>query len=412
MAVDASGTARLDPTSLVQSLIKRICRGFYEPKHAIVVDIILKHSIMRDDHIALLMGLQNQEVRKLCGRLREDRILTMHNKLEVKPGQTRPINRTYYFVVMRDAVDAIKFKMHKLVRTVEEQSKNDFDSKGYICPFCKRKYSALDVLPFVTPDGQAFACGDCSTILEDDRDSMENRASQERLGRLRRQTEGIISTLKQIDESVVPVNDFVTSSANAIPPSLDMLYTPQYPHGLPSSITGANGMEAQRYAVHGGGQTTSALGVSVDFDGGAAQSEEARRRKLQQSEMNQLPEWHLKSTVSGDWIDPAGPAALGKRPGSGDAAGDGKANGMDVDDLDAEAADDVASYYKMLKEQQARERLESEDEMDDDDGSVFEDVMPTAAASSPAAAATPASTAAATSPGDDSDESGEFEDVV
>lgn len=62
---------------LVRLLLRRISRGFYQSKHSILLDIVLKHSAIRDDHLALIMGLQNQEARKLCGRLREDRILTM-----------------------------------------------------------------------------------------------------------------------------------------------------------------------------------------------------------------------------------------------------------------------------------------------------------------------------------------------
>lgn len=78
MAVSATSNSKHDEAiRAVHTLIKRICRGFYTAKHCIVVDIIIKHSIMRDDHISLLMSLQNLEVRKLCGKLREDRILTM-----------------------------------------------------------------------------------------------------------------------------------------------------------------------------------------------------------------------------------------------------------------------------------------------------------------------------------------------
>lgn len=266
----------------------------------------------------------------------------------------------------------------------------------------------------MTSDGQSFQCGDCSSILVDDQDSLENKASQERLGRLRRQTESIISTLKDIDNVEVPQNDFVTSSAQAIPPSLEMLYTPAYPHGLPGSGLATS-------TGPGGRQDTSTLGVSIDFDGGAAASEEARRRKAQQSEMNQLPEWHLKSTVSGDWIDPAGAAAR-----SGSAQKMDRDSKEAADELDAAAADDVAQYYKMLKEQQAREAAASDDDagselmdsasklgVDEDEDGDFEGAMPGIDASaSVSKATTVTNTPAPDVAEDDSEDSGEFEDVV
>lgn len=113
---------------LVQLLLRRICRGFYSARHSILLDIVLRHSAIRDDHLALMMGLQNQEARKICGRLREDRLLTLHTRPEMKIGHTRPINRTYYYIDYRDAVDSIKYRIHRLVRTIEDQSKNVSDA--------------------------------------------------------------------------------------------------------------------------------------------------------------------------------------------------------------------------------------------------------------------------------------------
>lgn len=72
--------ADLSGLELVHLLLRRIVRGFYSTKYSIVLDIILKHSAIRDDYLSQMMGLQNQEVRKLCGRLREDRILTMYDR--------------------------------------------------------------------------------------------------------------------------------------------------------------------------------------------------------------------------------------------------------------------------------------------------------------------------------------------
>ncbi len=66
-----------DGLGLVKTLIRRVVRAFYDSRHCIVVDALLKHSTMRDDHLASIMGMQQQELRKLCGRLREDRMITM-----------------------------------------------------------------------------------------------------------------------------------------------------------------------------------------------------------------------------------------------------------------------------------------------------------------------------------------------
>lgn len=336
---------------LVQLLLRRVVRGFYSAKHSIVLDIVLKHSAIRDDYLAQMMGLQNQEVRKLCGRLREDRLLTAHTRQEPKEGQSRLINRNYYYIDHRDAVDAVKYRIHRLVRTIEDQSKNDFDSKGYVCPYCNRRYGALDVLPLVSMDGQNFECTDCSSVLADDEESMESKVSQQRLANLQKQTHRLVSTLKRIDTSFVPDNDFATALANAVPPPLDF-----YKSGsslLHDTMSADNRHIAQT--------TTSALGVKVDYDTTLQDTPEEKARKMTQAKMNALPEWHLQSTVQSD-VNQTQRANLYKTSTAGSA--------KEVK-LDAVASDEVAEYYKALKAQELAESQESED---DDEEDNFEDI--------------------------------------
>lgn len=358
MAIEES---KEDGLELVKELLKRIVKGFYEPKHAIVLDIVLAHSAIRDDHLALLMGLQNQDVRKLCGVLREDRIIRLYTRSEPKEGQSRPVHRSYYFVDYRDAVDCIKFRIHRLVRTIEEKSKNDFDSKGYVCPRCQRRYGALDVLPLVSMDGQSFDCATCGFTLADDEESLESRASQERLSRLQQQTHKIVATLKAIDASHVPNNDHVAAMANAVPPNIDLAYTDEFPHGIPKPQT------AQADTT-----TTASLGVAIDYNATQQDTPAELARKAAQAQTNRLPEWHKHSTVPGTQ----------QYSLQSDVHLD-----EDVKDvkLDANAADEVAEYYRALKEQPKDSDTESDEEIsipvskdsssdDDEEEGEFEDV--------------------------------------
>ncbi|CCG84498.1 protein of unknown function [Taphrina deformans PYCC 5710] len=264
------------------------------------------------------------------------------------------ISRTYYFVENRDAIDAIKYRIHRLVRVIEEQSKNDFESKGYVCPYCQRRYGALDVLSLVSSDGQNFECADCRSVLADDEESMESKVSQERLGRLQKQTQQLVSTLKQIDNSFVPDNDFTSALASAIPPNLEHLNVDTQSISLPGLYDNGNTTRT----------TTAALDVRIDYNVNQQDSAEEKARKSAQAQMNALPEWHLQSTVSGEVIA-------------------GRTNGttfQHVDDikdvqLDAAASDQVAEYYKALRSQQlvGNSISEAEDEEDDDDGEEAEE---------------------------------------
>src|SRR5690606_887818 len=102
-------------------------------------------------------------------------------------GQQRPVNRTYYYVDFRAAIDAIKYKMHEVTKELEKKMNKDADTKGYVCPRCDKQFTALDAMTLINPFG-LFECDRCNTELVDDNDSAEVHTSQERLGRFNDQT--------------------------------------------------------------------------------------------------------------------------------------------------------------------------------------------------------------------------------
>lgn len=338
----------LSGLELVKLLLRRIARGFYQAKHCILLDIIIEYSAIRDDYIARMMGLQSQEVRKLCGRLRDDRLITLHTRPEEKAGHTRLVNRSYYYIDYRDAVDAIKFRMHSLVHKVQEQSKNDFGSKFYVCPYCHRRYSSLDILPLFRDN--MFLCSTDSTPLVDDEESIESKAAQERLTRLQNQTNRLLSTLKAIDNSIVPDNDFTKAFTNQRPPDLvdesDLLYTNAYPHGVPGQSINNNITQT----------TTAALGVTVDYGGDQRDSAEETIKRAAQAQINQLPDWHLHSTVPGEAISESKEITEAFE----------KEDVKEVK-LDAAATDEVAEYYRSLRAQEQAESETDEEEAEEEE---------------------------------------------
>lgn len=128
-----------------------------------------------------------------------------HTRQEYKEGQQRPVNKTYYFVDFRGTIDAVKYRMHGVVKEVEKKMNKDADTKGYVCPYCQKRFAVLDAVSLEQdPEDGLFLCDRCPTKLVDDDDSAEVKTSQERLGRLMEQMKRIIELLKMIDDVVVP----------------------------------------------------------------------------------------------------------------------------------------------------------------------------------------------------------------
>ncbi|KAG5513560.1 hypothetical protein PMAC_000992 [Pneumocystis sp. 'macacae'] len=274
--------------NVIHRLIRRVGSAFYEAKDRILLDALIKHSALRDDHLSMMMDMQLKEVRQICNRLKEDRMVDEdYYRTEVKEGYSRPIGRTYYFINYRATVDAIKWRMHKLVKTVDDRMR-------YICPVCKRHYTSLDAVSLVSSDWMSFLCIDCGTALKDNEESVELVDSQEQLSRLMSQMSKIISSLKEVDEIVVPDNTFTIAIANAIPPDIDSISSSEHMEFVSHNPI----LPSVPHTV-----TISEPLISIDYDSELKVTTKIvnEKKKKLNSSHSDIPIWHSQSTVVNDF---------------------------------------------------------------------------------------------------------------
>ena len=62
---------------LAKTLVRCVARAFYETRHILVIDALMIHSTLPNEDLALLLGMQQKDLRKLCGKLREDRLISV-----------------------------------------------------------------------------------------------------------------------------------------------------------------------------------------------------------------------------------------------------------------------------------------------------------------------------------------------
>ena len=79
----------------VRSLIRFVSRGFYTTPFVLILDAVLRHSVLSEDDLIHLLGIKRKELRSLCNKLVEDRLLTSHVQREDN-GQQKYVTRTYF----------------------------------------------------------------------------------------------------------------------------------------------------------------------------------------------------------------------------------------------------------------------------------------------------------------------------
>ncbi|KAK4503092.1 hypothetical protein PRZ48_006519 [Zasmidium cellare] len=367
---------------LAIQLIRTTVRTFYTVDQILVIDALVIHSTLSDTELAIVLNMLPKTLRKHCGRLKEDGLLSIHTRSERRldqqsfhgnnpqTGKERLTNRDWYYLNYHRAIDSIKYRMHKLNKHIDSLGMPTTEKKELSCPRCKSQYTELEVLDNLNEYTGQFLCHRCKHPL--DAIEEEDRANEnESMKRLNQQFEKLQQLLQSIDAAAVPENDFETALSNqkAIP------RTDANP-GAKTEIVDVKNKHLE--STKGLELKPEKIAVQVQDDEDVKRetaAAEAEARKEKEARANALPEWISRSTITQEITAVGAKEEKERREREAHAGvardddGDDKKPSVDNDDV-------MAAYWKELaaaREKEAQEAREEEEE-DDDEEDEFEDV--------------------------------------
>lgn len=288
----------------VKGLIGKVARGFYSIPYILVLDAVLVHSVLLEEDLVYLLNIKRKELRSLCNKLVEDRLLLQHVQKEENQ-QQRLATRTYYYIHATEAIDSVKWKVHAIVNRIQQEMTEYGNPQGYVCPRCGKKVSQLDAISMLSDDRSRFVCDTCGGELVVDDSSKQASLRQAKLERLMYQIEPIIYYLKMIDDSTIEDNSFESSLEKSIPAQT----TTEGAYSLSNRVVTLSS-NASQPSQNDTSKAHTATQVSITANDEMyereQQAKEERRKKLQQ---NALPSWHFAASV--------GASNLGQTSGNG-----------------------------------------------------------------------------------------------
>lgn len=344
---------------MAQTLVRSVARAFYtdpeERRQILIIDALVFHSTLRDDDLSLLMHLNTKDLHRICNKLREDRLLQVHARSEIREGKEKASSRTYYYIDYRQAIDAIKYRTFMVDKKVQGESTPAQEKKEYFCSVCQAEWTALEVLDNSDPV-RGFLCHRCNSLLKFDPD--RQAGGHEKSTKLNSQLKFIIEVLPKLDTVTIPEADFEATLAQAIP----------VVRNATNQVAASVAADTEKPAAVKGLANTGPQSIAIsitDTDGPTEAEKEAERlRKEEVANMNALPSWHTTSTVTGL-------SFAGSAKGAKDAKADGdqlkKSDESAVDATHDEAMDELFKTLQKSQQEEARRKQEEEDDEDEDE---------------------------------------------
>lgn len=374
-------------------LLRRAVYLFYPPPAAVILETLLHHGVLYEDDLVKLCQLHRKVLRAHAANLLHDKLITVH--VQKEDFQGRLFTRTYYYIHFIEAIDAIKWKVHCIVKQMKDDIGALSEPQGYVCPTCHQKYTLLDAASLLSDDGLQFECSLCGDGLVDDDISQEQKRGQEKLERLMALLEPIIKFLKDIDEDVIEDNNFESSLVKAIPAFANSLANysmvsnqSQLSQKKDSSSAAANAANSyyapsgpsihkrnNADAVEAAKRGDATIHVSITADDEDLKRERAKREQRNEKlRQNALPSWHQSSTV--------GEKELGKLDGEeendeiklennvtpmANVSIPSEVNTKGSENVNIEEMNALSAYYEQLKQRQDKEDIEDEEMWDMDE---------------------------------------------
>ena len=291
-----------------------------------------------------------------------------HSRPETREGQQRPINKDYYYVDYHATIDAIKYRVFHLTEEVKKLYKPSEEKKDYVCKNCEAQWTRFEVLDKFDPM-LGFECHRCGNILDELQRAEGSETGHAKQSRLMSQLAPLLKILQQVDSEDIPSNDFERAYANRVATPHDESYNigsrPSVPlvetNGRPASVKGMTQLAAPQLDVS----------VTTNSDKTAAEKAAEAEERARIAKQNALPEWHVKSTVTGESVD------FRKKDSDAQVNGISLAKDEHEETKDTIALnDELADYYAQIEREKAQELKEEEEaeESSADDGEDFEDV--------------------------------------
>ncbi|KAF2634455.1 hypothetical protein P280DRAFT_258210 [Massarina eburnea CBS 473.64] len=410
----------MDPLQLGKTFVKTVVRMFYETEHIVVIDALVYHGALSLTDLVLVLdaGKNTKGVGKICGKLKEGGLISVYSRQETREGAMKSINREYYYIDYRHAIDAVKYKIHKIDERIKKDAKPTTEKMEYACKRCKSQWTTMDVVDLIDDLGRdsGFLCKQCeyplTEITNDDDQAVDSDDTPAKFNKL---FDPIVKLMQQIDQMSIPAVEGKDALDAAIELPRDKELNPGARHeAVEESVTKPTAVKGTNNVVE---QIQIEIASTSEYNEAARAAEKARQEKV--ALQNALPEWHTKSTVAPTKGND-GNAQAGTTAANGVKTPSIKTETVDTKANNQQSMDDV--FAQIEAEQKRKEQEQEEDEEDDDeDDDEFEDVavgtpsllpdakrpkLDSSAAPTPTNAATPA-----ISTGDGGDESDEDEFV-
>ncbi|CAH8867859.1 unnamed protein product [Trichobilharzia szidati] len=157
------------PICLIK-LVRSIVRTFYTREHSLIVDMLVRNTIMKEDDLCQRLQFEQKQLRQYLHTLKCDQFIKSKLQLETDTdGKTTKI--THYFIDYKLFVNVVKYRLDLMQRRLEAEQRQSTSRASFKCSSCRTTYTDLEVdrlMDFTNPGKLVCVYCRCEVCEEED----------------------------------------------------------------------------------------------------------------------------------------------------------------------------------------------------------------------------------------------------
>jgi transcription initiation factor TFIIE subunit alpha len=127
----------------VQQLARMVAYAFYGKEHGLIVDILCKHSSVKEDDLCEILKLEKKHFRNILQALKGDQIIA--SKQRITKDASDVSQRSFeYGLEFSSLLNMVKYKLDLMRRKLETEERNNSNRASFSCLDCKKTFSDLE----------------------------------------------------------------------------------------------------------------------------------------------------------------------------------------------------------------------------------------------------------------------------
>lgn len=366
--LDLSPEKVLPEPHLFKQLVGFVARAFYEPRLALILNLLGSVNSLRNEKIAEYLHIPHaKDCNKLCTRLKQEGLLRLEQRPELTgpEGRQRRVPRNFWHIDYKLFINVVKWKIYKIGKAIEKEDEDKVAAMPYKCTGCGKEFNALDFAFLEKTVDMVPLCDVCTREIEVDDNVIKSNGLSEKFINFMNECKPIVDLLKLIDKLDIP--DWISDATLPSEPKeqlehKDVTFSVKSANYKPKPVIVEFQDTAEKLNTMDGADNDTVLAEKANAATGKSTTESVKEEGKAdvKSEQTNIDEKTDATEVKTEEIKKEEEEMPSKEP---------------------EVIDDIAAYYANLSEQSKKREREDDDEVivgggipdADDDDDEFEE---------------------------------------